>query len=788
MFNSYVKLAVRNLRKNKLPSFINLAGLSIAIGCSIVIFLLSDFMLTGNRNHEHARQIFMLENVVEENGEQQVWGDAPVPLGPALEADFPQVERAARVADRGATVQYGEHVFREQVRFVDPAFLEMFTFPLKLGDSAALRAKDVVILSESMAEKYFGTNNPLGEQVILTFGKDRQETFRVGGVAEEFSLSASFGFGLLVPYDKLFDLEAEWDDWGALTSATFIQVRHPDDIDALAAQMERYQALHNAASTNREIAAFRFDPLLNIPFSAASVRGSISNGSSLGSIILLASLGLILLALACFNYMNIAIASAARRLKEIGIRKAAGGSRAQLIGQFLCENVVLCLLALLLGLVLAQTVFFPGFMRIIGEAGFSLTDFFDNPRLWIFFLSVLLVTGLGAGAYPAFYISRFQAVTIFRGQQKLAGNTPFIRTILAMQVGFSFVLVLFGVVVTLDGAYQRGIDWGYNQEQTLVVPLDEPAQYARLKDEFSRHPNVIQVAGSVHHVGRATAEAVIEVATKNYNVARLDVGPDYVETLRLRLREGRSFDPRLPTDREAVLVNESLVRHLGWQEAVGQQIRYGDVVYTVIGVIEDFHYAAFNTAIEPTLIRLAAEDTFAYLAARVQAGTALQTADDFQAVWKMVAPGTPYNGFFQDDVFDDYWQDRAKSRQIFTSIAFVALLLSCMGLFGLVSLNIARRMKELSIRKVLGASLRHLVHQISRELILVLLVATVVAVPASYLLLKALYDAAGGYHMPLGPTPFVITFGMILLTAMLTVATHVYKAATANPVVALRDE
>ncbi len=169
------------------------------------------------------------------------------------------------------------------------------------------------------------------------------------------------------------------------------------------------------------------------------MRGSISNGSSLGDIILLASLGLILLALACFNYMNIAIASAARRLKEIGIRKAAGGSRSQLIGQFLCENVVLCLLALLLGLVLAQTVFFPGFMRIIGQTEFSLTDFFDNPRLWIFVLSVLLVTGLGAGAYPAFYISRFQAVTIFRGKQKLAGNTPFIRTILTLQVGLSLL-------------------------------------------------------------------------------------------------------------------------------------------------------------------------------------------------------------------------------------------------------------------------------------------------------------------------------------------------------------
>ncbi len=519
------------------------------------------------------------------------------------------------------------------------------------------------------------------------------------------------------------------------------------------------------------------------------MRGSISNGSSLSDIILLASLGLILLALACFNYMNIAIAAAARRLKEIGIRKAAGGSRSQLIGQFLCENVVLCLLALLLGLLLAHTVFFPGFLRIIGETEFSLTDFFDNPRLWIFFLSVLLVTGLGAGAYPAFYISRFQTVAILRGKQKLAGNTPFIRTILTLQVGLSFILVLFGVVVTLDGAYQRSIDWGYNQEQTLVVPLDEPAQYARLKDELSRHPNVVQVAGSVHHIGRGTAQAMIEVATKNYTVARLDVGPDYVETLRLRLRDGRSFDPNLPTDREAaVLVNETLVRHLGWQEAVGQQIRYGEIVYTVIGVVEDFHYAAFSTAIEPTLLRLAAEDAFAYLAARVQPGTALQTADDLQAVWKTVAPGTPYNGFFQDDVFDSFWQGRAKSQQIFSSIAFVALLLTCMGLFGLVSLNITRRMKELSIRKVLGASLWHIVHQISRELILVLLVAMAFAVPASYLLLKALYDAAGGYHVPLGPPPVDVTFVGVVFTALLTVATHVYRAATANPVVALRDE
>ena len=263
----------------------------------------------------------------------------------------------------------------------------------------------MVILSESMAEKYFGADDPLGEHMTLTFGKDRRETFRVGGVAEEFSLSASFGFGLLITYDKLFDLGAAWDDWGALTTTTFIQMRDPGAIDALAAQMERYRTLHNAASTNREIAAFRFDPLLNIPFSAESVRGNISDGTSLGDIILLASLGLILLALACFNYMNIAIASAARRLKEIGIRKAVGATRRTILVQFLIEAIIVCVVAGLIGVALS------GVVAVIINSFFTA---YLSPGTVILAFSICVGVGLVFGLVPAWSAAKAHPIEALR--------------------------------------------------------------------------------------------------------------------------------------------------------------------------------------------------------------------------------------------------------------------------------------------------------------------------------------------------------------------------------------
>ena len=369
MWTSYFRLAWRNLMKNKLASLINIAGLSTAIGCCIVAFLFTDLFYNRDTFHTNGEHIFITRYTVNAgNDEIERWGDSPIPLGPALEADFPQVERAVRLASGSGYVRYEDKVFEENIRFVDAGFLDMFTFPLKYGDSHALSDNNAVVLSDELAEKYFGLDDPTGAQINIRFTDTTMVSFLVQGVTEKLPDKASFGFDLLIPFDNMRSLgHLDTEDWSQLITATFVQLNDPASITALASGMDRYLAQQNAASTERPILQFEFEPLLTMAQTAHSVRNRLSFlATNPGQVIYTLVTGLFLLFLSCFNYINIAITSVARRLKEIGIRKVVGGTRAQLIAQFLCENLFLCLLAMALGVLLGDAIFAPGFNKLFG--------------------------------------------------------------------------------------------------------------------------------------------------------------------------------------------------------------------------------------------------------------------------------------------------------------------------------------------------------------------------------------------------------------------------------------
>jgi len=373
--------------------------------------------------HKNAERIFLANYLLEIEGKRQTWGDSPLPLGPALQADFPQIEYAVRIADGSATLRYGDQIFDERIRFVDADFLHVFTFPLQRGFGNPLSDKNAVMLGKEVAEKYFGDENPVGKQIAITFKDGRREAFVVKGVAAKFDKRTSFDFEVLLHYDKQFEanlipLERQ-NDWRVMTRATFIQLRDPAAIGVVAAQMERYVKAQNAANIDRPIAAFTFDPLLNIAFNAHRVRQSISGASTPAERVLLLVLGALILALACFNFMNIALAAAGARLNEIGIRKVIGGVKRQLVIQFLSENLLVTFLALAVAIALAEIFFVPAFNALFSNVLELEFEPWSNARLGVFFLATVIVVGIGAGAYPAFYISAFQPVAILRGKQKL---------------------------------------------------------------------------------------------------------------------------------------------------------------------------------------------------------------------------------------------------------------------------------------------------------------------------------------------------------------------------------
>lgn len=790
MFLSYLKLAWRNIIRNKLSSFINILGLALAVGCSIVVFIFVDYNQNRDRFHEQGEHIFLLENVINRGGDEQVWGDSPLPIGPMLAADFPQIERVVRVRNYSGSIQYGDKIFNEGIRFVEPEFLSMFSFELAKGQKNALEDPSAIVISQEMAEKFFGEEDPMEKTVSITFRDTLVQSFTVKGVAEKFPVRASFWFDFLIQFDRMkqVDPDLKFDDWKRWTGATFVQVQNPEDIHTIQQQMGKYQEIQNAVNEDWSVTSFLFDNLYNLGANSHEVRGDISGGSPPAAIITLSLIGIFLISLACFNYMNIAIASAARRMKEIGVRKVVGGSRWQLIRQFIGENLLLCLVALVLGVVLAHFFFLPGFNSAVNEGPAIDMPYGSNAGLWLFFVGILALTGIGAGAYPAFFVSSFDPVSIFRGKQKLKGNNVFTRILLTTQFVLSFLLILAGIVFSLNANYQRNVDWGYNQESTVVVRTKGKGNFKAFRDKIQNHPNIVATAGSRNHVGRSYNTAVIEYQGEKIEIQRIDVSPEYLETIGIRLREGRLFNREMATDAEGVIINQMMVDKMGWENPLTEQFTFDSTRYSVIGVVEDFHYANFFDGIDPALFRLAKEDQYNYLAVRAKAGTVVQMNDYLKATWTEMVPAIPYDGFFQDQVFDETFRESDGIRNIFIAVAIIALLLTCMGLFGLVSLNIAKRMKEFSIRKVLGASMSHVARLVNQQFVIMISIAIVLAIPIGYIGLNGLLDDIFEVRIPLDPWPFLFTGIVIFGTAILTISAHLYKVAKANPVDALRNE
>lgn len=788
MLSNYFKLALRSLSRNKLISFINIFGLSTAVGFSIAIFAYIDFEYNVDQAHEHVDEIFIIGNVVERDGKEQLWGDSPAPIGAMLKQDFPQVKAMTRVDNKSMVFKYHDKVFNEYVRFVDPAFMEMFTYPIKYGNDRALEDPSRIIISEELSIKYFAEENPVGEQIVMNFGEGKVETFIIGAVAEDFPPVYSFDFDILVHWDKRGDIFPDEDenDWKDFIAATFIQLENPADISIIDAGMDKYVQLQNAVELDWPAKAYPTHPLATLSLNAYTFNGVISGGDEPTGRIILATIAAFLVALACFNYMNIAVVSAARRLKEIGIRKTIGGTKGQLVRQFLIENVLLTILALVIGTVIALYIILPWFEVQFG-LGLEL-NIFSNYRLWMFFLSMLVVVGFASGAYPAFYISSFRPAQIFRGGFKLAGKNRLTKVFLTFQFVLSLLAIISGIIFVKNVAYQRAQDWGYEKENIYVVQMPKGETFRAMRNHALQNPDVISATGSGGLVGRSWGLAVITKADEKTEVHRVDVGPDYFETLNLTLLEGRTFQKDLKTDEQAVIVNETFVSHMGWDHILDNTFIYDSTEYRIVGVVEDFHYRPFWNEIGPMLLRMVPEEDFRYLSMKIKPGTAEATVEYFERTWKEVEPDLPYNGFFQDTVFDNYFNNIVGHSRLIGATATLAIILSCMGLFGLVSLNVASKMKEFSIRKVLGAGPLAMAHRVNMQYIWLLLIATVIGTPLSYLAMVSMLDSIYEYHVPVEFPSLAMGIIMIFIIALVTVSSLIAKVVRSSPVNALRNE
>ena len=796
MLTSYLRLAYRNLLKNKTSTAINVLGLSIAVACSIVIYLFLQLNLNMDSFHDNASNTFLIGNTVVKNGNQYISDRAPMPLGAALANDLPQIKQVVRIENGGQiTVQLDGLVFKEPLWFADKGFFDLFTFPLANGNPSLLSDKDAIFLSTSAARRFFGNDEAVGKSLTIKFTEDDVRVFTVRGVAEPFPPNASFSFNLLVNFALGPEVGGdEVDDWRSNTLATFIQLNSPADLPIIQAQMDRYKDLQNDANDVWPISDFTFTNLLAVSRNAHKASTSISQGVNPTTLIVFPIIALFLLALSSFNYMNISLSQSTHRLREIGVRKVMGSARSQLIFQFLSENILLCLSALIIGTVLAYFFLLPGFNAFFDGMPPLTLSLTSNVGLWGFFFVMLIVTGIASGAYPAFYVSSLNPSTIFQGKHhKQGGTRRFTRGILTVQFVITFFAMTAGLVFYRNTAYQVERDWGYNQEQTLVVRLTRDGQYNLLTDELRRYPNILSLAGSIHHImprGSGPGGS-FDIPGGQVESRRYDVDYNYPEVMGLRLKAGRFFDSNRPTDAaSALIVNEAFVRSLNLTatEAIGLRLPWGEnTTYNVVGVVDDFHSNDFSMQIQPALFRVIGSDQYEHLVLRLDAGSGAQTEVVVEEIWQRLFPEEVYSSFFQDTVFNQFYRENKNISRVFSFAAFCMLFISCMGLYGITAQNISQRMREVTIRKVLGASASNIVKVINRDFFRVLIIAAIVAVPGSYFMLDALLASMYEYHVGLEVVSFLYAFALVIIVALLTIGMHLQKLNTANPSVILRN-
>jgi ABC-type antimicrobial peptide transport system permease subunit len=791
MFKNYFKVSVRGLMRNPLNSFINLFGLAAAISICVFAYAFARWTYNRDQFHKNKDVVFLTTFHAMREGVLQQYGQTPRPLAELLKQDFAQVKKMCRVEDRNVIVKYHDNVFNERIRFADSEFLEMFTFPLKWGTSSSLTDVNSIILSEPMSTKYFGDENPIGLSILIKFDKERSKEFKITGVAKAFPAYRSFEFNFLVSFENLRTSEPNYDfhDWTSFLNGTFIQVANPSDIKIIENGMEKYKRLQNEAVTEDwAISSFAFEPLATAHFRTDNIRDDIFREGStdnLASIGFLSVVSLLMLALACFNYINIAIVSAAKRLKELGVRKSIGATRRAIIMQFLSENIVITLFALMMGLFMSWLVVIPWFERLWH---FSMDFRFSDPKLWIYLPIILIVTGIVSGMYPSLYISRFQTVNILKGSLKFGHRNPITKIFLGIQLVLSCVFITSAVMFTQNTDYLAQRSWGYSNRDVLYAILTDELALDQLNAIMVGNPKVISVSGSAQHIGKGNQTTVLHFPNREFEADMLAVDANYFKTMGIELKKGRPFHDYEGSDRKAVLVNETMVKNLQWDNAIGKQFKIDSIGYEVIGVVKDFHSLSFFSLLKPTLFKVADKEDHRYLSLKVAPGSAHEVYESLKSAWAQLFPDTPFAGGFQEDVWGNYYTEIEIHGHVWRVFASVAVLLAGLGLYGLVTLNVSGRVREFSIRKVLGASLINIGSNIFSQYYILFTTALVVGVPLSYYSIKWVLDFAYTYHMSITFWSVALAALILVIVLLSTVSTQVMKVFKANPVDGLKIE
>ena len=798
LFGNYLKVALRNIKLRKGYSFINIAGLAVGLSCCILILLYIRYEFSYDKYHNDSQYIY---RVVREHHGRSVWDNSSEhPLAASLKEDFPEVVKATRVKknDEVGVVEYNSKRFNEEgIYFVDQDFLEIFTFPLVIGDiHTALNEPFSVLITQEMAEKYFGNEEPVGKILrIKEWYAEKKYDYKIKGVLKNIPENSHFTFDFLLSYNTLYTLKRGGRDsvetWSYYEPKTYIKLEsHAKPIDLegkFPAFLRKYKGKESASER------LRLQHLTDIHL-GGNLRFELETNSDMRYIYLFSAIAFFIMLIACLNYINLSVARSAKRAIEVGMRKVVGANKVQLVRQFLGESLVFSLLALMISVLLVGLVL-PAFGYLI-ERNLTLSLFQDLDMLLVF-LGIAVFIGMLSGSYPAFFISSFHPIQIIKGTLRIGSKSSavFRNSLVVVQFVLSIVLIVCTFVIHNQLSFIRNRNLGFDKEQMVTVyTMDRNLKRNSepLKRELLKNPEILGVSASLDLPTTIRRTSTIEWEEQgerrklglNYTF----VDYDFFNVYDIEVTKGRKFSEDFSTDKEqAVVINEAAARNLGWEEPIGRRFQTQGREWTVIGVIKDFHFQSLYWEIAPLVFLFHEGRGIDYFSIKVSPSNIPGTLGFIEEKWIKFSPEFPFQYAFLNERVDKIYKAEQKLGQSFNTFTLVALFIACLGLIGLASFISEQKRKEIGIRKVLGADFQSIIVLLARDFVKCIAVAAVIAWPIGYFVMERWLQNFV-YRTGIGIEIFILSGLLTFVIALTTVSYQSIKDALANPVDSLRYE
>lgn len=801
MFKNYLKIALRNLIRNKMYSFLNIAGLGIGIACCILILLYIQDELSFDRFHEKADRIYRVNTHLEIPEREMHFASTAHVQGPLIKEEFPEVENYVVLNRYGSRkiIRYKDNTFYEdKFLYASHTLFDVFSFKLIKGNPKdALVTPNSVVITEDMAEKYFGSEDPMGKNLRVNV----DSLFAVTGVIENIPRTSHFRPDFIASFITL-NLEPSGNVGADMVSNvdyfTFLLLREGADYKELEQKLVSYIDKHLGGILKmlKGKSWLEVQPLTEI-YLHSEVDGELESTSDLSYVYLFFGIGIFIILLACLNFMNLSTARSANRAKEVGMRKVVGAQRGQLIKQFLGESMILTCIALLLAILLVFLTM-PLFRNISAK---DLTmGYLTNPVLLAGLLVLFLVVSLIGGSYPAFFLSAFRPVEVLQGKFRKSAKKSILRiALVSFQFTVSIVLIIGTLIIQKQLNYVQNRNLGYDKDHVVAIRMrnaETQKKYEAIKNELMRHPDIVNVSASSNLPLGQTSYSAHHVAGKPEDEVTMFymqvMDQEFIDTYKIKIVQGRNFSKEYPTDPEkAVIINEAAVRKLGWHDnPINKEIeaflsmteRKG---YRVIGVVQDYHFQSLHAEIQPLIIYNTRP--FSRLSVRIKPENVHETIGFLESKWAEFDSQYPFEYVFVDDEFDELYRAEKRMGPLFGYFTALAILIGCLGLFGLASFTAEQRTKEIGIRKTLGASVSGIILLMVREFTKWVLLAVVIAWPVGYLVMRSWLQNFF-YRTGLGLNLFLLAALLALVISVLTVSYQAIKAAVANPIESLRYE